>query len=213
MDSLPAEPPGNMGSIPDPRSLLPNKRGHCSEKPAHRNWRAAPACHNQRKNPLGKEDPARPKINTQTNIFKKRSGQSKNAGTSLAVQWFRLHAPSSRRTGSIPGWGTKNLHVAWCSRNKKNFKEMLSKKKKIQGLMASPFIVSRGTESSRSSAERPRELYSLPTERSFLSRSFSQMTVLMAAPCSPTQAGWSAFLCVVASRGHSLRGPRGCPAT
>ena len=131
MDSLPAEPPGNMGSIPDPRSVLPNKRSHHSEKPAHRSWRAAPACLNQRKNPHGKEDPAWPKINTQTNFFFffKRSGQSKNAGTSLVVQWLRLHAPSSRRTGSIPGWGTKNLHVAWCSRNKKILKKCYLKKK------------------------------------------------------------------------------------
>ena len=44
VDSLPAEPPGNMGSIPDPRSVLPNTRSHRSEKPAHRNQRAAPAC-------------------------------------------------------------------------------------------------------------------------------------------------------------------------
>ena len=41
--------------------------------------------------------------------------------------------------------------------------------------MASPFIVSRGIESSRSSAERLRELYSLPRERRFLPRIFSQM--------------------------------------
>ena len=28
-------------------------------------------------------------------------------GTSLAVQWLRLHAPNARGMGSIPGWGTK----------------------------------------------------------------------------------------------------------
>ena len=30
-----------------------------------------------------------------------------NRGTSLAVQWFRFHAPNAGDMGSIPGWGTK----------------------------------------------------------------------------------------------------------
>ena len=34
-------------------------------------------------------------------------------GTSLVVQWLRLHAPSARGMGSIPGWGTKTLHATW----------------------------------------------------------------------------------------------------
>ena len=32
-------------------------------------------------------------------------------GTSLAVQWLRLHAPSADGMGLIPGWGTKILHA------------------------------------------------------------------------------------------------------
>ena len=32
-------------------------------------------------------------------------------GTSLAVQWLRLQAPSAGDTGLIPGWRTKILHA------------------------------------------------------------------------------------------------------
>ena len=34
------------------------------------------------------------------------------AGTSLAVQWLRLHASSAGGCGSIPGRGTKIPHAA-----------------------------------------------------------------------------------------------------
>ena len=33
-------------------------------------------------------------------------------GTSLAVQWLRLYAPSAGSMGLIPGWGTKIPHAA-----------------------------------------------------------------------------------------------------
>ena len=33
-------------------------------------------------------------------------------GTSLAVQWLRLHAPNAGGPGLIPGWGTKIPHAA-----------------------------------------------------------------------------------------------------
>ena len=33
-------------------------------------------------------------------------------GTSLAVQWVRLHASNARCVGSIPGQGTKCPHAA-----------------------------------------------------------------------------------------------------
>ena len=32
-------------------------------------------------------------------------------GTSLAVQWLRLRAPSAGGMGLIPGWGTKIPHA------------------------------------------------------------------------------------------------------
>ena len=35
----------------------------------------------------------------------------KQEGTSLVVQWLRLHAPSAGSLGSIPGWGTKISHA------------------------------------------------------------------------------------------------------
>ena len=34
------------------------------------------------------------------------------SGTTLVVQWLRLHAPNAGDTGSIPGWGTKIPHAA-----------------------------------------------------------------------------------------------------
>ena len=40
------------------------------------------------------------------------------SGTSLAVQWLRLHAPNAGGTGSIPGWVTKISHAAWRKVNK-----------------------------------------------------------------------------------------------
>ena len=36
-------------------------------------------------------------------------------GTSLAVQWLRIHVSSARGAGLIPGWGTKIPHAAQCS--------------------------------------------------------------------------------------------------
>ena len=40
-------------------------------------------------------------------------------GTSLAVQWLRLHPFPARGTGSIPGQGTKSLHVEWHHQKKR----------------------------------------------------------------------------------------------
>ena len=42
-------------------------------------------------------------------------------GTSLAVQWLRLHAPNAGGTGSIPGRGTKIPHAPQCSQRTKFF--------------------------------------------------------------------------------------------
>ena len=38
--------------------------------------------------------------------------QESVSGTSLAVQWLRLHASNAEDVGSISGWGTKILHSA-----------------------------------------------------------------------------------------------------
>ena len=35
-------------------------------------------------------------------------------GTSLVVQWLRLHASNARDMGSIPGQETKLLYATWC---------------------------------------------------------------------------------------------------
>ena len=40
-------------------------------------------------------------------------------GTSLVVQWLRLHASIAGGTGSIPGRGTKILHAMWYGQKKK----------------------------------------------------------------------------------------------
>ena len=42
-----------------------------------------------------------------------------SAGTSLAVQWLRLHASTAEGMGSIPGQGTKIPHATWCRHKKK----------------------------------------------------------------------------------------------
>ena len=46
-------------------------------------------------------------------------------GTSLVVQWLRLHAPNTGGLGSIPGQGTKIPHASTKPQhsqiNKKNF--------------------------------------------------------------------------------------------
>ena len=44
-------------------------------------------------------------------------------GTSLVVQWLRLHAHKAGGAGSIPGWGTKIPHAAW------NIQKITKKKK------------------------------------------------------------------------------------
>ena len=37
--------------------------------------------------------------------------KKKGWGTSLAVQWLRFHTPNTGHTGSIPGHGTKIMHI------------------------------------------------------------------------------------------------------
>ena len=41
-------------------------------------------------------------------------------GNSLVVQWLRFHAFIAGGTSSIPGWGTKIPHAAWCGQKNKN---------------------------------------------------------------------------------------------
>ena len=46
--------------------------------------------------------------------------------TSLAIQWFRIHACTAGGTGSIPGRGTKIWHATqWGQKFKKKKKEIL----------------------------------------------------------------------------------------
>ena len=45
---------------------------------------------------------------------------SLNLGTTLEVQWLRLHASTAGGAGSIPGQGTKITHAARHSQKKKN---------------------------------------------------------------------------------------------
>ena len=47
------------------------------------------------------------------------SSRNKSIGTSLEVQWLRLHASNAGGTCSIPGWGTKIPHAAWHGQKKK----------------------------------------------------------------------------------------------
>ena len=54
-------------------------------------------------------------------------------GTSLAVQWLRLHACTARGTGLIPGRGAKILHAVQCSpkKKKKIIQELFRKVEKV----------------------------------------------------------------------------------
>ena len=44
--------------------------------------------------------------------------RKERAGTSLAVQWLRLYTPNAQGMGSIPGWGTRVPHAAWCGQKR-----------------------------------------------------------------------------------------------
>ena len=48
-------------------------------------------------------------------------------GTSLVVQWLRLHASNAEGMGSIPGWGTKIPHAIRGVANKQTNKTTLLK--------------------------------------------------------------------------------------
>ena len=39
-------------------------------------------------------------------------------GSSLAVQWLRLHTSTAEGTGSIPGQGTRIPHASWLGEKK-----------------------------------------------------------------------------------------------
>ena len=47
------------------------------------------------------------------------SRKQEQHGKSLAVQWLGLHPSTARGTGSIPGQGTKILHIAHHSQKQK----------------------------------------------------------------------------------------------
>ena len=44
-----------------------------------------------------------------------------DSGTSLAGRWLGLHASTAGVVGSIPGQGTRILHVALLGKKKKEF--------------------------------------------------------------------------------------------
>ena len=44
----------------------------------------------------------------------------KRAGTSLGVQWLKLHASTAGGMGSIPGQGTRIQHATRCSQKQTN---------------------------------------------------------------------------------------------
>ena len=47
--------------------------------------------------------------------------RKERAGTSLAVQWLRLYTPNAQGMGSIPGWGTRVPHAAWCGQKREGW--------------------------------------------------------------------------------------------
>ena len=69
---------------------------------------------------------------SKVNALRRRGGESplfstsrikslKKSGTSLAVQWLRLHASTAGSAGLIPGWGTKIPHATTRQQKKKSF--------------------------------------------------------------------------------------------
>ena len=56
-------------------------------------------------------------------------------GTSLVVEWLRLHASKAGGAGLIPGWGTKSyVPTAWCGQKVKY--KIKSKQELLQGWVA-----------------------------------------------------------------------------
>ena len=54
--------------------------------------------------------------------YNKLKLKDRGTGTSLVIQWLRLHASTAGDTGSIPGWETKILNVMLPHQKKKRFK-------------------------------------------------------------------------------------------
>ena len=52
-----------------------------------------------------------------------------------SVQWLGLHTPRAGGEGSIPAWGTKIPHAAWCSQKKKKKKQQQQPKIKPLDLL------------------------------------------------------------------------------
>ena len=63
------------------------------------------------------------KKNLQTDIYEEYIFKKSKIGTSLVVQWLRLHTPNARDLGLIPGQGTMILHITqrlWLKKKHKN---------------------------------------------------------------------------------------------
>ena len=60
--------------------------------------------------------------------------KNEKAGTSLVVQWLRLHASTVGGTGQIPGQGTKLLYAMWRSQKRKKKKKKQERIPEMAGL-------------------------------------------------------------------------------
>ena len=65
---------------------------------------------------------------TNCTIRKKTISLITSLGTSLVVQWLRLHTSPVGGEGLSPGWGTKIPHTTWHGQEKKKGKQRLDKK-------------------------------------------------------------------------------------
>ena len=59
-----------------------------------------------------------PFLKKQRSLWSILSFKKSSFGTSLAVQWLRLHASTAGHTGLIPGRGTKIPHAVWDGQKK-----------------------------------------------------------------------------------------------
>ena len=101
-------------------ACAPNKRGHDSERPVHRD-EAWPPLATTRESPCTetKTQHSQKKKKKKRCFLKKQKKQTeKLRGTSLTDQWLRLCISTAGGTGSIPDWRTKILHSMQSSQRK-----------------------------------------------------------------------------------------------
>ena len=74
-----------------------------------------------------------PHFFSKASLWETASQNNSPQGTSLAVQWLRLHPSTAGGTGSIPGWGTKIPQASQRDQKKIRTKQILCRDSAPQG--------------------------------------------------------------------------------